>query len=107
MKCLPATVTDDEFRFEFRLRDTEGVVSRIAFFDSSMTPMDNSTIIDTAGNYRDFFINTVKNGLNDDDDDDDDDGQERKVVGSFGKKSCVSTGVRKPGNTYASLTAMT
>ena len=31
----------------------------------------------------------------------------RKVVGGFGKKSCVSTGVRKPGNTYASLTAMT
>ena len=30
----------------------------------------------------------------------------RKVVGSFGKKSCVSTGVRKPGNTYASPTAM-
>ena len=30
----------------------------------------------------------------------------RKVVGSFGKKSCVSTGVRKPGNTYASTTAM-
>ena len=27
----------------------------------------------------------------------------RKVVGGFGKKSCVSTGVRKPGNTYASL----
>ena len=26
----------------------------------------------------------------------------RKVVGSFGKKSCVSTGVRKPGNTCAS-----
>ena len=26
----------------------------------------------------------------------------RKVVGAFGKKSCVSTGVRKPGNTYAS-----
>ena len=24
----------------------------------------------------------------------------------FGKKSCVSTGVRKPGNTYASPTAM-
>ena len=23
----------------------------------------------------------------------------RKVVGGFGKKSCVSTGVRKPGNT--------
>ena len=22
----------------------------------------------------------------------------RKVVGGFGKKSCVSTGVRKPGN---------
>ena len=30
----------------------------------------------------------------------------RKVVYGFGKKSCVSTGVRKPGNTYASLTAM-
>ena len=30
----------------------------------------------------------------------------RKVVGGFGKKSCVSTGVRKPGNTYASLTTM-
>ena len=30
----------------------------------------------------------------------------RKVVGGFGKKSCVSTGVRKPGNTYASLTAI-
>ena len=30
----------------------------------------------------------------------------RKVVGGFGKKSYVSTGVRKPGNTYASLTAM-
>ena len=30
----------------------------------------------------------------------------RKVVSGFGKKSCVSTGVRKPGNTYASLTAM-
>ena len=28
----------------------------------------------------------------------------RKVVGGFGKKSCVSTGVRKPGNTYASPT---
>ena len=25
----------------------------------------------------------------------------RKVVGGFGKKSSVSTGVRKPGNTYA------
>ena len=31
---------------------------------------------------------------------------ERKVVGGFGKKSCVSTSVRKPGNTYASPTAM-
>ena len=31
----------------------------------------------------------------------------RKVVGGFGKKSYVSTGVRKPGNTYASPTAMT
>ena len=30
----------------------------------------------------------------------------RKVVGGFGKKSCVNTGVRKPGNTYASPTAM-
>ena len=30
----------------------------------------------------------------------------RKVVGGFGKKSCVSTGVRKPGNTYAWPTAM-
>ena len=30
----------------------------------------------------------------------------RKVVGGFGKKSCVSTGVRKPGNTCASSTAM-
>ena len=30
----------------------------------------------------------------------------RKVVGGFGRKSCVSTGVRKPGNTYASPTAM-
>ena len=30
----------------------------------------------------------------------------RKVVGGFGKKSCVSTGVRKPGNTCASPTAM-
>ena len=30
----------------------------------------------------------------------------RKVVCGFGKKSCVSTGVRKPGNTYASPTAM-
>ena len=30
----------------------------------------------------------------------------KKVVGSFGKKSRVSTGVRKPGNTYASPTAM-
>ena len=29
-----------------------------------------------------------------------------KVVGGFGKKSCVSTGVRKPGNTYVSPTAM-
>ena len=28
------------------------------------------------------------------------------VVGGFGKKNCVSTGVRKPGNTYASPTAM-
>ena len=30
----------------------------------------------------------------------------RKVVGGFGKKSCVSTGMRKPGKTYASPTAM-
>ena len=30
----------------------------------------------------------------------------RKVVGGFGKKSCVRTGVRKPGNTYASPTTM-
>ena len=30
----------------------------------------------------------------------------RKVVGDFGKKSSVSTGVRKPGNTCASPTAM-
>ena len=30
----------------------------------------------------------------------------RKVVGGFGKKSCVSTGVRKPGNTCGSPTAM-
>ena len=30
----------------------------------------------------------------------------RKVVSGFGKKSCVSTGERKPGNTYASPTAM-
>ena len=30
----------------------------------------------------------------------------RKVVGGFGKKSCVSTGMRKPGNTCASPTAM-
>ena len=30
----------------------------------------------------------------------------RKVVGGFGKKSCFSTGVRKPGNTYASPTTM-
>ena len=30
----------------------------------------------------------------------------RKVVGGFGKKNCVSTGVRKPGNTYASPTDM-
>ena len=31
---------------------------------------------------------------------------EGKVVGGFGKKSFVSTGKRKPGNKYASLTAM-
>ena len=30
----------------------------------------------------------------------------RKVFSGVGKKSCVSTGVRKPGNTYASPTAM-
>ena len=30
----------------------------------------------------------------------------RKVVGGFGKKSCVSIGVRKPGNTYASPIAV-
>ena len=30
----------------------------------------------------------------------------RKIVGGFGKKSCVSTGVRKPGNTCVSPTAM-
>ena len=30
----------------------------------------------------------------------------RKVVGGFGKKSCVSTGVREPENTCASPTAM-
>ena len=30
----------------------------------------------------------------------------RKVVGGFGKKSCVSSGVRKPGNTCASPTTM-
>ena len=30
----------------------------------------------------------------------------RKVVGGFGKKSCVSTGVRKPGNTCVSPTTM-
>ena len=29
----------------------------------------------------------------------------RKVVGGFGKKSCFSTGVRNPGNTYTSRTA--
>ena len=29
-----------------------------------------------------------------------------KVVGGFGKKSCISTGVRKQGNTCASPTAM-
>ena len=28
----------------------------------------------------------------------------RKVVGGFGKKSCVSTGVRKPGNTVIYIT---
>ena len=30
----------------------------------------------------------------------------RKVVGGFGRKSCVSTDVRKPGNTYTSPTTM-
>ena len=30
----------------------------------------------------------------------------RKVVSGFGKKSCVITGVRKPGNTCVSPTAM-
>ena len=30
----------------------------------------------------------------------------RKLVSGIGKNSCVSTGVRKPGNTYASPTAM-
>ena len=30
----------------------------------------------------------------------------RKVVDGFGKKSCVNTGVIKPGNTCASPTAM-
>ena len=30
----------------------------------------------------------------------------KKVVGGFGKKSCVSTGVRKPGNTCTSPTTM-
>ena len=30
----------------------------------------------------------------------------RKVVSGFGKKSCVSACVRKPGNTCASPTAM-
>ena len=30
----------------------------------------------------------------------------RKVVGGFGKKSCVTTGVRKLGNSCASPTAM-
>ena len=30
----------------------------------------------------------------------------RKVVDGFGKKSCVSTGVRKPGNTNTLPTAM-
>ena len=30
----------------------------------------------------------------------------RKVVGGLGKKNCVGTGVRKPGNTCASPTAM-
>ena len=30
----------------------------------------------------------------------------RKVISGFGKKSCVINGVRKPGNTFASPTAM-
>ena len=30
----------------------------------------------------------------------------KMVVGGFGKKSCVSTGVKKPGDTYLSPTAM-
>ena len=30
----------------------------------------------------------------------------RKVVGGFGKKNCVGSSVRKPGNTCDSLTAM-
>ena len=30
----------------------------------------------------------------------------RSVNGGFGKESCVGIGVRKPGNTYASPTAM-
>ena len=30
----------------------------------------------------------------------------RNVVGGFRKKSCFSTGVRKPGNSYVSPTAM-
>ena len=30
----------------------------------------------------------------------------RKVVGSFGKKHCVNTGVRKPGNACVSPTSM-
>ena len=30
----------------------------------------------------------------------------KKVVGGFGKKSCVSAGVGKPGNTCVSPTAM-
>ena len=28
----------------------------------------------------------------------------RKLVGGFGKKSCVSTGVKKPGNTCICIT---
>ena len=31
---------------------------------------------------------------------------ESSLLGGFRKKSCVSTGVRKPGNTCASLTTM-
>ena len=30
----------------------------------------------------------------------------KKAVGGFEKKNCVSTGMRKPGNTYVSPTSM-